>query len=357
MRRITVVTGLLILAVAGVCSGQSKVGTTAAGFLKFINSSRAAGIAASGVAMAGHDNWLANPACLGLPTGGDEIRLSLTLPVSDTFSFTSEYSHLYATYSGAIGGREQTSFYLGVAPYYNRMKSPEVEARTYTPDSGKTFSYTYKTLGLAAGFGWSGPVQVAVGYGIRYIREDVGGIGFDGVAFDLGAAFRWPIRLKSSQNVWIMPGAGMSWLGFGPDFGLAGNEYPLADSRRGGVALTLMSTREDHPSSAINWSLTGTVEYENLPATYPSDLTRLAFAFTYARAISVRFGHYFEESYLWDAAYGYTLDSGGLIRLLSGHKLSDPSGFWQRFSLSFSQAVIRGESDDTLVDIAVGYLL
>ncbi len=344
--------GLLVLAGKGL--GRQKVGTTGAKFLGITSSTRAAGLAAAGVALTGHDNWLANPACLGLRTGCREVRTAWTTPTDEGFAAMKEYDFASARFSTDLTLVGSRSFHLGVAPYYGRLKSfTQVEIDYSDYGSSRTFTWTDRVFGIAAGLGWEGPVQISAGLGVKYVRQEVNDFDASGVAFDIGSMVRWPLRLHHQYNLWVVPSAGISWLNFGPDLTMISKEYPLDGSRRAGLAIAIMSTHDDNPTSLPVWELTGTFEHEEFLNRKHSYIKRLAVAFSVLQLVTLRAGDYLNEDYTWDYTYGYTLDSRGLIRLL-GASAASP---WSRFSVSLSQAFLNSDQDDVLLDIGLAYRL
>lgn len=349
MRRAILWTLVGLLVLAGKCLGQQKVGTTGAKFLNLPLSARAGGFAGAGVAVTGQGNWLANPACLGVPGDESTLRLSLTFQTDDGGRIPNSHNSMSVPY---LISTEQSSLRFGVAPYCIRLDG-ELLAQGYSADPARSYHWSDFASGVAVGFGWAGPLEVSLGLGTKYIRQEVKDFSANGISSDAGLILRWPIRLMKENHIWLTPAAGISWLNFGPDLTMISQEYPLDGSRRAGLAVAIMSTRDDNSASLPVWELTGTFEHEEFLNRKHSYIKRLAVAFSVLQLVTLRAGDYLNEDYTWNYTYGYTLDSRGLIRLLGAGAASP----WSRFSISLSQAFLNSDLDDVLLDIGLAYRL
>lgn len=307
-------------------------------------------MASAGVAMSGHDNWQVNPASLGILTADPMIDLSMTFPTTDTFAL---YFDDYARASGAFSSSlHDGSLHLGVATYFARVESFEQVETSWGPGPGRTFSWTNSVWGIAAGIGWAGPVQFSLGIGAKYLRTDVDDYSADGSAFDAGAMLRWPVSLTRKGGVWLVPSAGISWLNSGSIEGRGDNDYSTPDSRRSGVAVTLMSTSDGPVSSPRLWELAVAFDHEALLYAEGRYNKRLAATVSAYDFVTLRAGDYLVDDYVWDYSYGFTINSRGLMRLL-GREIG--TTLWNRLSVAFSQAFLKGIRDDTLIDIGIAY--
>ena len=168
----------------------TKVGTTAAQFLKLGVGARAIAMGGSYVAEA---NDLAalywNPAGLGVMTGG-AVQLSST-------QYLADISYNYAAFGTNLGALGT----LGVSLTF--MDSGSMDVTTIDQPEGTGEQFEVQDLALQLSYGRALTDRFSIGGSVKYIRERIWHSTASSVAFDVGTLFTTPyqrLRLGASMS-------------------------------------------------------------------------------------------------------------------------------------------------------------
>jgi len=141
---------IIMLAVAGAVSGQSKVGTTASSFLALPPSVTAAGMGDVGVTLTSDRSYFYNPGSLGL-LDCQRIQVSGS-PLPTEYPGDVHYRS-YSAAGKLLNGKSDSRWSLAAAYHYYRLRSPEIEETTYEyPDgTGRTYHFTANNHEITVG--------------------------------------------------------------------------------------------------------------------------------------------------------------------------------------------------------------
>lgn len=285
----------------------TKVGTTAAQFLKLGVGARALGLGGAYVAEANDLSaiyW--NPAGLAL-LSGSEVQFSYTQYLADIqYNFAA-----FATNLGMWGT-------LGAAIYY--MDSGEMPVRTVYHPEGTGERFKAQSLALQLSYGRSLTDRFIIGFSFKYIREAIWHASASSVALDIGVRFITPyerLRLGASVSNFgpkmQMRGRDI-WFSVDPDPQNEGNVevvnaqylmdwWPLPLLFRVGVAWDAILT-SDHRLMLMTDAAhpNDNSEYVNVGAEY-----------TFRRLVSLRVGY--KNAFERDGEQGLTFGGGINLRV------------------------------------------
>jgi len=180
----------------------TKVGTTAAQFLKIGVGARAVSMGGSFVAEANDLSALYwNPAGLTNVTGG-AVQFSTTQYLADI-----QYSH------AAVGFNLGTMGTLAASLLY--LDSGEMEVRTISQPEGTGELFSKQDLALQMSYARALTDRFSIGTTVKYIREAIWHSSASATAFDIGVLFTTPYRH-------LRLGASMS--NFGPKMQMSGRD-------------------------------------------------------------------------------------------------------------------------------------
>ncbi|MBK7140640.1 MAG: hypothetical protein IPH75_01010 [bacterium] len=228
---------------------QAKVGTTGAQFLEMMPSVRSLGMGEVAAPLIDRQSHYTNPATLGL--SGD-YALSFTFrPIPSELSNSGsgvDYQSLgLASHVASL--KNGWNLHLGLQAI--RLSSGTLIERTYQQGTyegtGREFEATSNAYAVTAAL--SSGSHIAYGFGgtFRYVEEDFNDFTADGIAYDLGAIVRIPLKTASVATPKPRPltslTAGISLKNMGADIEFIDNSYPLPSSLVFGLALEMNLSR------------------------------------------------------------------------------------------------------------------
>lgn len=238
----------------------SKVGTTAAQFLKIGAGARAIGMGGAYAAL-GDDIYSIywNPAGIARSNSNSEVAFNHAEWLADM------------TYDFAAG-----SFKLGdvgvLSASFTMLNTPEDKVRTLTNPEGDGRMWDASSIAISLGYAKNLTDRFAIGFNAKFIREEVWNSSATGVALDVGTVYRTPFND-------LLIGAAIS--NFGTPMTLSGRDVQF----------------NDDPNDNLD---TGP---NNIPADYRTDNFDLPLTFRLGLAMDLHNSRYFRVSAAVDAIH------------------------------------------------------
>jgi len=257
---------MLILAIfssssfAQLFRSTSKVGTTAAQFLKIGAGARAIGMGGAYTAL-GKDVYSVywNPAGISQSNSSNEV----------TFNHANWIAEI--TYDFAAGTINLGDFGM-ISASFTSLQVPEDKVRTFDKPEGDGRTWDAGSVAFGVGYAKNLTDRFSIGFQAKYIRETIWNSGAQGFAFDIGTLYRTPFND-------LMIGASIS--NFGTKMQLDGRDIRY----------------NDDPNDNLD---TGP---NNVPALYKMDEFDLPLTFRIGLAMDVINTRYFKFSAAVDAVH------------------------------------------------------
>jgi len=372
MKRLILLICLMAIVAAGSAFGQAKVGTTGAQFLQLPFSLRSAAMGNVMTTLVDRHAYAGNPGTIGLIAARPEISLG-PLMWSELPSPADYYGlgTVLLVKSANVPAGRRTSF--GIAAYSTLLKSgPIYETDYYPVPTGRTFRWEDRSYHVRGGVGFSGAVQIGLGAGLTYVRENstiedstASSLSYttDAWAADIGALIRLPLKLHRSlqddrATITLTPSAGASLTNIGPDIDVLDNSYSMPQTFRVGLGTEFAV---DLPALFQGWkvlSTTAGVEY-NRQRDYDG-YVKIGAELGLGEALYLRVGHLDEGD--GTNTWGFAIGSSGLTRVLlwafgEPTQLSSTAEFLtSRLTIEYAQSSLTPEGWDS-GDILRGFTL